>query len=487
MENFKKLILLHSNDMHGDFYSETVDDKELGGVSMLSGYVAKVKAENPNTIYCIAGDMLQGSLIDTEFRGLSTIEIMNHISPDVVSLGNHEIDYGLGHLLLLERCAAFPIVNANLFIKSPYTRLFQSHIILQVDGMKIMFIGIITAEVLASLKGDSLLGSLVDVEDAACEVGKICNAYRTTDIDFTVLLTHIGFEEDKHLAALLDPEWGVDIIIGGHTHTILEQPEEVNGILVVQAGVGTDQIGRFDMVVDTDKNAVQEYTWQLVPITGETCPRDMAIEDAVTKFKTHTDAKYDRILCWMERALTHPTRYRETELGNLICDAMWEYVQTDIVMVGSGSIRKTVAGPVLTHRDLVELIPFEEKLFRLKVSGRQFLHMYAYMLREEALMGEHTEFYQFSRGLQVEYDCAKKEFVRFDFHGKPMELEAIYTLCLQGYHLSNFDAFFDLPLGEVTENGKTSILSTSQRDVLEEYFSGAKSVDARIEQRLVIL
>jgi len=486
MEKYKNLVLLHSNDLHGDFLSEAVDDKELGGVSMLSGYVSKVKAEHPNTIYCIAGDMLQGSLIDTEFRGLSTIEIMNHINPDIVSLGNHEIDYGLGHLLLLERCANFPIVNANLFIKSPYTRLFQSHKILHVDEMKIMFIGIITSDVLASLKGDSVLGSLVDVEDAAREVGKICNAYRTVDIDFTVLLTHIGFEEDKRLAALLDPAWGVDVIIGGHTHTVLEKPAEVNGVLVVQAGVGTDQIGRFDIVVDTDENAVAEYTWQLVPITDEHCPRDMAIEAAVMKYKTLTDTKYDGILCWLSHELTHPNRYRETELGNLISDAFLEYVQTDIVMVGSGSIRKESVGPILTHRDLLEVMPFEESLHRLKVSGRQFMQMYAYMLREEALQGEHTEFYQFSRGVSVEYDRAKKEFIRFDFNGSPMEPDAFFTLCLQGYHVSNFDDFFGFPFEEVVENSKPVLLSTSQRDVLEEYFSAAKRAEAHLEGRLVI-
>ena len=486
MERFKKLTLLHSNDMHGDFLAEQIDESLVGGVSMLSGYVSKIKAEEPNTLYCIAGDMLQGSLIDTEFRGLSTIEIMNHLNPDVVSLGNHEIDYGLGHLLLLERCATFPIVNANLYIKSPYTRLFQSHKILYVDDMKIMFIGIITSEVLASLKGDSVLGSLVDVEDAANEVGKICNAYRTIDIDFTVLLTHIGFEEDKHLATLLNPEWGVDVIIGGHSHTVLEKPEKVNNVLIVQAGVGTDQIGRFDILVDTDENSIAEYNWSLVPITADNCPRDTLIEEAIHKYKKHTDEKYDRILCWLPQVLTHPNRYRETELGNLVSDAFLESLQTDIVMVGSGSIRKESVGPIVTHRDLLELMPFEEKLYRLRVTGRQFMHMYAFMLRDEALDGEHTEFYQFSRGLAVEYDKTKKEFCRFDFNGEPMDPDAIFSICLQGYHLSNFDDFFSLPLAEVTENGKPALLSTSQQDVLEEYLSTSKKPSASLEGRLVI-
>ncbi len=196
MNQYEKLTILHSNDLHGDFLSKELDLSLMGGISMLSGYVNKIRREEPNTIYCIAGDMLQGSVIDSEFRGLSTIEIMNMLAPDVASIGNHEVDYGLAHLLFLERCAQFPIVNANLFIKNPYTRLFSPHVILEVGGMKVMFIGIITNEIMMGIRKD-VLGSFVDVEDAANEVGHICNAYRDIDIDFTVLLTHIGFEEDK--------------------------------------------------------------------------------------------------------------------------------------------------------------------------------------------------------------------------------------------------------------------------------------------------
>ena len=128
-----------------------------------------------------------------------------------------------------------------------------------------MFIGVITDMVLKSLNQDVTVGTFVGLKDAAVEVGKICNAYKDADIDLTVLLTHIGFESDKELAALLDPAWGVDLIIGGHSHTILEQPAKVNDILVVQAGTGTDQIGRFDITVDDDSRysiAVQGYHYK---------------------------------------------------------------------------------------------------------------------------------------------------------------------------------------------------------------------------------
>ena len=178
MANTKKLTILHSNDMHGDFLAEKIDEKLVGGVSMLSGYIKKVRAEEENAIYCVAGDMFKGSIIDSEFKGISTIEIMNTL--DVATLGNHEIDYGIAHLLFLEKCAKFPIINGNLFIKTNLTRLFTPYTILERGGLNIMFIGVITEEVLAQTKNEGLIGTFVDVREAAREVGVICDNYRTT-------------------------------------------------------------------------------------------------------------------------------------------------------------------------------------------------------------------------------------------------------------------------------------------------------------------
>ena len=94
MKRYKKLTLLHSNDLHGDFFSEENGKETIGGASRLSGYVSRTRAEEDNVIYCIAGDMFRGNIIDSEYQGISTIEIMNMISPDVVTIGNHETDYG---------------------------------------------------------------------------------------------------------------------------------------------------------------------------------------------------------------------------------------------------------------------------------------------------------------------------------------------------------------------------------------------------------
>ena len=292
----KQFTLLHSNDMHGDFLAESRGEAGdlIGGLSLLSGYLNQVHQTEKNVLYVIAGDMVQGSMIDSEFKGISTMEIMNYLAPDVVTLGNHEFDYGLPHLLFLEKMANFPIVNANLYIKKYHKRLMQPYVILNVDGFEIMFIGIITErdDIPATW---TQIGTFVRIEDAAAEVGKICNAYKDADIDLTVLLTHIGFESDKQLAALLDPAWGVDVIIGGHSHTILEQPAVVNDILIVQAGTGTDQIGRFDFIVDDDTNKIISWQWRLIPVNDDLAQPDPDCRTSLTRTRTSWIASTARL------------------------------------------------------------------------------------------------------------------------------------------------------------------------------------------------
>ncbi len=487
MKNLKKLTILHSNDLHGDFLAEKLDENLVGGVSRLSGYVNKVRNEEKNVIYTISGDMFRGSLIDSEFQGISTIEIMNLLAPDVVTLGNHEVDYGLSHLLFIEKCATFPIINANLYVKLNGVRLFKSHLIKQIDGMNVLFSGILTQDVLASTKNEGLIGTMVDLEEAVQEVSKICDAYRTTDIDFTVLLTHIGFEEDKKLAAALDPACGVDIIIGGHSHTLLTEPCEVAGIPIVQAAVGTDQIGRFDIMVDTDNNCIDSYTWQCIPITEENCPRDEALEELIDKFKVVTDKKYGRVLTRFPRAYTHPQRNMETELGDLMAEGMREQLGVDLVLLASGSIRKPSLGPIITLKDYMEIFPFTDPVYSFKLTGEQLRRVVKFLLREESFLdGDHNEWYQFSRGFCCEYDRPTQSILSLKMNGKEVEDGDLFTVAMQRYHYLSMEKFLNISIEEVSKNCKPMEIATKCPNVLEEYFNSHEIIKLDGEPRLII-
>ena len=485
MKNIRHLTLLHSNDLHGDFLAEPMGDTFVGGISLLSGYIRHVRRTEENVLYSISGDIFRGSVIDTEYLGVSTIEMLNLLSPDVVTIGNHEIDYGIAHLLFIEKCAEFPIINANLYIKMNGKRLFTPCRIAETGGMRVLFLGLITEDVMAQAKQD-VIGSFIETRDAVREIGRICNAYRTLDIDCTVLLTHMGFEEDRRLANMLDPAWGIDIILGGHSHTVMEQPVIENGILIAQAGTGTDSVGRFDLAIDTDRNRIDSFTWQFVPITAETCERDPEIEKIVDKYRSVTDAKYQRLVTRFRHALTHPERNRETELGNLFADIFRESLGVDVMLLGSGSIRSNELGPRVEYGGLRETFPFDDSVYMFKADGAQLRHMLRYMLRDEAFRG-HTEFYQVSEGIRAVYSKRAQNFTEFSYFGRPVTDGQMFTVGIQSYHYANIGKFLDITYAELEKYQKPRVVSTSCLDIIDEYLSAHPILESGIEGRIIVV
>ena len=482
----KKLTLLHSNDMHGDFLPSEENGVKKGGLAYLAGYIRNARKTDENVVYAIAGDMFRGSVIDSEYLGLSTIDLINLLEPDVASLGNHEVDYGVAHLLFLEKCARFPLITANLYVTLNNTRLFQPYLNVEIDGMRILFIGILTEEVIASTKTEKVIGSFIDVDEAAKEIGVICDNYRTSKTAMTVLLTHIGIEEDRKLAERLNPDWGVDLIIGGHSHTAMDAPEVVNGIPIVQAAWGTGQIGRFDIVYDTWKKRITEMNWSCVPINAETCQPDPVTEELLEMYRTKTDVKYRRIVSRLARKLTHPARTQETELGNLYADILQDESSFDLMIMGSGSIRKTEFGPLVEYQDMVENTPYDDQLWMLEVTGDQLRRMVTYVMRDEAWEG-HTEFYQFSQGMRIVWRKSTHTLEEFRFHGEDITADQRITIALQNYHYNSFEEFFNVPLDEVTANRKPRVVATSVNNIIEEYLATHPGLDAHVEGRIVIL
>ncbi len=487
-KKIKHLTLLHSNDMHGDFLAEKIDEKLVGGVALLSGYLNQVRKENANTLYMVAGDMFIGSLIDTEFKGVSTIEIMNALGPDIVSLGNHEIDYGIAHLLFLERCCKFPIVNANIYIKTNGRRLFNSHKILEMDGMKILVVGIVTEDIMGRAGKDALLGTFVDVKEAAKEVAVICNSYKTDDIDLTVLMTHIGFENDVELAKELDPELGIDVIVGGHSHTVLEEPAKVNDILIVQAGVGTDVIGRFDIDIDTKSNSISDYTWKLVPIDEEHCRKNEAVEELILNYKKITDEKYGAILTTLTDKATHPDRYRETTAGNLFCDILQDSFGLDLVMLGSGSLRKEEIGPIVTVGALLDMYSYDEKLLKIKLTGRELKSAMLHVLKNAPVDGSgHGEYYQLSKDFKFTYSNSSGVLTEASFKGEAIEDERLFSVGIEGFHAANLKEFMNINPEPIKEKHPWRNVTSNIRTAVEEYMRGHIHMYARLEGRTKVV
>lgn len=205
----------------------------------------------------------------------------------------------------------------------------------------------------------------------------------------------------------------------------------------------------------------------------------------LARYKKETDLKYHRVLTRFARRLTHPTRIQETELGNLYADILQEGSSFDLMIIGTGSIRKEELGPIIEYQDMLENTPFDDCLWMLEADGAKLRGMVLHFLRDDAWTG-HPEFHQFSRGMRIRCSRSTHELKEFSFHGKPIEDRDHITFALQNYHFTNFDEFMGVPLAEISQNRKPRVAATSIHNIYVEYFITHTGLDVRVEGRLII-
>ena len=172
-------------------------------------------------------------------------------------------------------------------------------------------------------------------------------------------------------------------------------------------------------------------------------------------------------------------------MGNLYADLLQDESSFDLMIIGTGSLRKEELGPIVEYQDMLENTPFDDPLWMLMATGKQLKQMITYVFRDNAWTG-HTEFYQYSKGMKIVYNRTTRTFEELSFRGTPVEEIDLISFAIQNYHYVNFDEFFGIPLDTIRQNKKPRMVATSVQNIIEEYFSSHSDLDARIEGRIVL-
>ncbi len=402
----KKITILHANDIHGQLHFQAGSDFTIrGGISLLSGYVKKVRSEGP-TFFGICGDILQEDIWGSDYKGTNTVELINYVAPDAISLGNHELDYGLAHLLVFKECIHTVTLCANMEVAQFHQMLFKSSIVKDVGGVKILFIGVIPKSFFNKIFSDEFFRNMLAYRETYTAIREEIAAHKEEHIDLVVLMSHFGMEGDQILAEQMPEDIHVDLILGGHSHIEMNEAEVVNGILIAQSSYGTTHIGRFDLEVDTDRGGVVQWNWQRVEINDTQCDFDLGIDELADKIVFHKKAPRLNILaCQFERTLENHSRLFETELGDLVADCFADIYGADLVILQSGSLRRKDCGPLVYEKDLRELYPFDDRFLIVQLTGKEIKDAFAYLfsLKPDGSCMNGT--FQYSRGFRLRADA----------------------------------------------------------------------------------
>lgn len=358
--NQHEIRILHINDFHGfaDAYKPYGSDDAQGGLAYLAARAEELRSEKP-TLFLAAGDMIQGNNWANIFQGKSSIEAMNAMKFDALVVGNHEFDFG--QTILKERIkeANFPVLGANVL----GLNTLKPYIIKNLDGLSIAVIGVVTGDTPVSThpKNVSGLQFLFPVDT----VEKYVRELRGKS-DIIIVLSHIGFSADIDLAKKVE---GIDVIVGGHSHTKVAKPVVIGKTFIVQAFEHSKVLGVLDLTVKNG-SIVKADGWleSVAPIGKE----NKAVGAIVDKYQQKVDSFMNYTVGESLSDLDGVNvRRQETNLGNLITDIMRMTSGADAAIINGATIRTSIRkGPVKVS-DVYAVVPFDNYIVAIKLTGKQ--------------------------------------------------------------------------------------------------------------------
>ena len=423
----RHLSFVTVNDMHGHVFPYMVSVKidgekqkvEVGGLARFATVVNEEELANPGNLFVTnAGDINEGPLYYF-FHGGAEITGLNQAGVEIATLGNHEFDLGEPVLLEAMSKANYPLVVSNLTPKEGALpeKIFSTYVMTAENGIKVGFFGLLPGE-LHSVTGGA---GRFDVNANYPEVArKMVKTLRDQGCQVVVGLTHIGYGEDLRLAKEVE---GIDLILGGHSHTAVADKVVVEGpgkwkTLITQAGSMTRYVGIVHLVVEKNEVNLGKSTWELKELVAS-IPEDPRVVKVLLPFEEKMEAELGKpfsTLAVDADARKVVVRARESALGNVLADALRWKAKSRIAVLNGGGIRGDKVYPAgdLSYRTLYEIFPYGNTLTMLDLKGsdiREILETSASALvgpdddYDSALRTPTGGFLQIS-GLKVIYDLA---------------------------------------------------------------------------------
>jgi 5'-nucleotidase len=392
-----KLRVLHTNDHHARIEpvveAAATPPRNHGGVARRKTLIDRIRTEaaGQNLLLLDAGDVFQGTLYYNQFKGDADVEFYNLLQYDAMAIGNHEFDDGQQVLANFIDKANFPVLSANITVvdSSPLKGKIEPRIVKTLGGEKIGIFGLTTEETPTI----SSPGQGVTFDPIVAAAQAQVDALKAEGVNKIIALTHVGFGVDQQLAAAVS---GIDLIIGGHSHTPLgPQPNSNNRAYptIVNAPDGNQVVvitdwewGRWlgDITVGFDAQGVVTQATgtpiEVLATATDATPPGIApnpeLQNIIdTKYKPQLDAIRNTPVGETRVALTNSdARIRETLLGNLITDAMLDKTKTDnaqIVITNGGGIRANIDPGPVNYGQVLEVLPFGNTLARVDLTGAQ--------------------------------------------------------------------------------------------------------------------
>ncbi|PID00540.1 5'-nucleotidase C-terminal domain-containing protein [Sporosarcina sp. P29] len=515
------LSLMHMNDSHA----------RVAEMPKAITAIKEVRDKKPDALLLHGGDVFSGTLYFSEFEGQADLELMNLMGLDAMVFGNHEFDLGdsiNGHQSLANfvKGANFPVIGTNIdFSKDPAMKNLVSEteftstpalgeihkgLIKEVNGEKVGIFGL-TTESTAFVASPGAV-EFLDYKESA---EKAVAYFESQGINKIISVNHLGFDSDPSvgndllLAQAVD---GIDIIVGGHSHTKLTEPvivdknvsgESKDPTVIVQADQYLTHLGTLDVEFD-NQGVITGHAGELISLKDKA--NDAEAAKALLKYSGKIDETFGKeIGATLEVDLPNPrsrgdegptdsVRANETALGNLVTDGMLEKakeydVKTVIALQNGGGIRNHLNKGQVTVGAVIEVLPFGNTLSLVTLTGAEIKNTLEHSVRNSP--NEEGGFLHMS-GMKMTFDSSKEVGkrvqtmqVKMNDEFVDVEMDKEYVITTNAFTARGGDGF--KVLGEAYENGRVTDLGLDDWVNLRDHMIKLGTVKPEIEGRIIDL
>lgn len=466
-----------------DFHGNVVESGKNIGMAKMVSYTKKLAEQNPNTVFVSAGDNYQGTAISNLLYGKPVSTMLKNIGIVASAVGNHEFDWGVNHFNEWAEDGGFEWISANIVYKDTKQPVewVKPYMIVEKGGIKIAFIGLAHPDTSTLVKADEDVSKL-EFSDPA-EAAKTWIKYlkdgnaKEGKPDVIIALTHIDSKQDKdtkeitgNVEALSKVE-GLDAIISAHSHQTVSG--RVNGVPVVQGYYNGRGLGILSIQLDKDNKVVAiEPRFDDLAAKVKDIVADEDTLKELEKYEVETKPIFSQVLGQASGEFTHNSKEDNvTLLGRWSSEVMKEKAGVQIAIQNGGGLRRTLEKGQITMGDLYEIMPFDNQLVTLEMTGADIKKAI-----DHGIFNPEVGNGQFA-GLIVEFDKTKEFENRITKitleDGTPLDMEKYYTVVTNDFLITGGDKY-DFSRAK---NVKDTFIPI--RDVLVEAIKEAKVISPK--------
>ncbi|WP_018924067.1 5'-nucleotidase C-terminal domain-containing protein [Salsuginibacillus kocurii] len=351
-ENETELTIIHTNDIHSS----------IEGFAELSALLDEKRAESDHVLFLDGGDIFSGDPVVDLQDGEPIIELLNEVGLDALAVGNHEFDYGQEAYASSVEQSGFSWLSANTEVVDDSIPIEQpdAYEVFELPDLDVAVLGLTQAPPATAPAGIEGL-EFHEYAETAEEY-----EYLQEENDVVIGLTHIGLYDDVPLAEEIEY---FDLLVGGHSHTVLHEPQVENGTPIVQAGSDLNYIGEVTLTIDEDAGEVTNVDGMLHDMEDlEAADED--VQEMIDTYLEDAEEILEEVVGETNTGLTRDGRYeRDVGLGNFWTDAMAEAFGADLAVTNNGGIRASIDPGEITANDIYTVEPFGNEIMEIEISG----------------------------------------------------------------------------------------------------------------------